>query len=351
MLTTLLLLGAMTTASSTATPASRQDDPRPHLSADLPPFRRASLRPGRRLEGSAPTILPGLVRHWLEAAAVQPSLKVDIPPPYDPPQGRLSPRLSAFLAGRLDFAFLTRALAASDTAAFRRSHGYDPLVIPVANGSWRSFGFVDPVVFIVNAANPVRALSFGQIDALFSRTRRRGFPPVRSWRDVGVAAEGDRRVHLVGGASWSSEDSARAVVVRERVLLGGEWRDDPEAAAGDTEADVPGRVARDPLAIGFTGLGHITPGTRAVAIRLSGRPVSPTFEAVRTGRYPLARTVDLLVARPPGTCLRPELLEFVRFLLSRDGQQAVLDTPPFLPLTGSQARSAWRRAAACVPKP
>ncbi|MDB5669347.1 MAG: hypothetical protein JWO25_306 [Alphaproteobacteria bacterium] len=314
----------------------------------LDEYRPVRSVPASRLEGSAPAILPDLVGRWVAGfTALQHQVTVQVPPPYEPPQGALSSRLSAFLTGRLDFAFLSRSIATSDVAAFRRSHGYDPLVIPVANGSWNRFGFVDPVAIVVNVSNPVRGLSFAQIDALLSRSRRRGYAPIRRWGDVGVRAWRASPVHIVGADSWTKEDSARAAVVRERILLGGAWRQD--LAGSGSEADVPSRVAADRLAIGFTGLGHLVPGVRAVAISAgkTGEFVDPTYAAVAGGRYPLARTIDLVVARPPGRCLKPELREFIRFMLSREGQQAVIDQGAFLPLMAAQARLSWRRASRC----
>ena len=307
----------------------------------------ASARPP--IEGSAPTILSDLSRRWVNGfEASYPGARISVPPPYGPPQGALSPRLAAFLEGRLDFAFLTRKLADSDLATFRRSHGYDPLVIPVALGSWKSFGFVDPVVVIVNSRNPVARLSFSELDAIFSKSRRRGHLPIQTWGDLGGTPK-SAAIHVVGGASWTKEDSARGSVFRERVLLGGEWRDDPDALADGREGDVPKKVALDPQAIGFTGLGHLVAGTRAVPIALDERGpyISPTFAAVASARYPLTRSVDLIVARPPGTCLPKEMLRFARYLIGSRGQQAIRLEGHFLPLARAQAQASRLRASSC----
>jgi phosphate transport system substrate-binding protein len=237
----------------------------------------------------------------------------------------------------------------SDVVTFLQAHHYSPLVIPVAGGSWRSFGLVDPVAVVVNSRNPIRGLSFAQLDAIFSKSRSQGHAIVRTWGQLGVNSLANQTIHLAGGGSWSGEDSARAGVFRERVLLGGSWRDDPEATASGTEQEVPARVAADPLAIGFTGLGHLVPGTRAVPLS-SGRSsyyIKPTFEAVASGRYPLARTIDLVLARQPGTCLTPELRSFVRYLLSPRGQKIVRMEGHFLPLTDAQSHLSRLRASSC----
>lgn len=147
-----------------------------------------------------------------------------------------------------------------------------------------------------------------------------------------------------------SEDSARGGVFRERILLGGEWRDGPDIEAGGTEAEVAARVASDPAAIGFTGLGHVLPGTRAVPIAKEDRGpyVAPTLAAVAGARYPLARTLDLIVARKPKTCLSPRVLGFLRYLLGSKGQREIVRDGHFLRLTRAQARSSWLRASSCL---
>jgi phosphate transport system substrate-binding protein len=268
-------------------------------------------------------------------------VRIATPPPYDSPQGALSPRLAAFLAGKLDFAFLTRKLSDSDMAAFRDLHGHDPLVIPVAGGSWHSFGLVDPVAIIVNARNPVRGLSFARLRTLYARST--GAAPDRG--ELGASGWAGRPVHSLGPVP-GSEQSARAGVFRERVMKGPPWG---EGLVPLAEADIPARVAADDLAIGFTGLGHLVPGTKALAIaaRQGDAFIAPSFAAVASGRYPLARTVDLVVDRPPGTCLRPELRLVLRYLLGAGGQRVVRQEGRFLPLTPAQARGAWRLASSC----
>lgn len=302
------------------------------------------------LEGSAPKVMASLSGRWVRKFnAAHAGSTISVPPPYGPPQGTLSPRLAAFLEGNLDFAFLSRKLADADVATFRKGHGFDPLVIPVALGSWKSFGLVDPVVVIVNASNPVSGLSFSELDAIFSKARLRRHLPIRTWREVEKALP-DRPIHVVGGAFWAkSDDSARAGVFRERVLLGGDWRDGPDIADGGGEADVSTRVASDPAAIGFTGLGHLLSGTRAVPIADDdhGPYVAPTFAAVASARYPLTRTLDILVARRPGACLSPKILSFVRYVLGQGGQREIRREGHFLELTPAQVRSSWLRASSC----
>ncbi|MDF3839748.1 substrate-binding domain-containing protein [Cupriavidus basilensis] len=328
-------------------PLPRPEFLQPRLDDALPVYQPCSAQPLRgALEGSVPAILPKLVQGWIGAFQQRhPGVRINAPPPYLAPQGALSPPLRKFLDGGSDFALVSRDMTASDVAAFQRAHGVPPQPVPVVGGAWRHFGFVDAIGVVVNETNPVKALTLEQLDAVFSKSRLRGHGPVRTWGDLGVAAWADRPVRVVGAASWrGAEASARAVVMQERVLSVGEargqWRDD--IAVRGTEADVPDQVAADPYAIGFTGMGHLVAGIRTVALAQEPDSVAvdATYEDVALARYPLARVAYLVPARIAGRSVDPVLREFIRFILSRDGQRIVLEQGVMLPLRAPQTAAA-----------
>lgn len=297
--------------------------------------------------GSVPVVLGPLAGAWRDGyAAEQAEARVAFPQPYGPPQGRLDPQLARFLEGRLDFAFLTRDLAEADLATFRRHHGGgEPLRLPVAGGSWNRLGHVDPVAVIVHAANPLQSLDLAQLEAIFMPGPTTAAAIVH-WDQLGVEAWRGRPLRLAGGGAWQAEESARALFLRQQVFArpasARGWRPAPDS--GD-ESDNVARVAADPLAIGFTGLGHLLPGTRALAIapRAGMDAVAPDLEAVASGRYPLARTVDLLLPRDAQGRLDPAVVRFAAFLLGDRGQAIIAAQGTFLPLDGCRRRQslAW----------
>ena len=120
----------------------------------------------------------------------------------------------------------------------------------------------------------------------------------------------------------------------------GRWRDASPADGGDEV--VPQAVAADRFAIGFTAMGHLVPGVRAIAIapRAGGPYLEPGYENVARAIYPLSRVFHIVVARKPGEPLAAPLAAFVRFLLSREGQREVLQHGVFLPLRAEQAAAA-----------
>lgn len=338
-----LLAGALAIGSA-ASPWEEAGRPLPRREAGtvpldprLPAYVSCLAAPSGQAEGSVTTILPDLFLRWSrQFAALHPAANIRGEPPFGPPQGKLSARLRAFLEGSGDFALISRKLTDDDLALFRQRHGGEPLVVPVAAGSWRHFGFVDTVVVIVNRANPARRLSFAQIDAIFSAERRRGHGAARDWGKLGVREWRGRPIHPIGAAGWLSEDSARSAVVRERVLLGGSWS--PGLAGSGNEGDAPAQVGRDPYAIAITGLGHLPPGTRAIALSAEADEafVAPNYRAIIENRYPLSRSIDMVVKRRYDGTPEPLVAEFLRFILSREGQAVVAQQGVFLPLRSDQ---------------
>ncbi len=327
-------------------PLPQREFLQPALDTGLPAYR-ATHATGS-LEGSAPPIMAQLARRWIAAFRErEPNVGVDVPPPYEEPRGAGSERLRLFLDGKIDFAFLSRDLTASDTAAFRRAHGFEPQQIPVAGGSFRHFGFVDAVAVVVHRDNPVKGLTLAQLDSILSKTRHRGGArTAMTWGDVGCAEWADKPIRVVGHGAWAGEESARATFIRRRVMDAGgqrgEWRDFGAADGGD--AVVAQAVARDRYAIGFTAMGHLEPGIRTVAIAPAADApfFAAEYESVARADYPLSRELYLVVARKPGERLPAALESFARFLLSREGQREVLEQGVFLPLRERQASESRR---------
>ena len=65
--------------------------------------------------------------------------------------------------------------------------------------------------------------------------------------------------------------------------------------------------------------------------------VVPSRESFQARTYPLVRSIYIYLNRKPGTALEPRLREFLRFVLSRDGQDIVAQDGGFLPLPAAFA--------------
>jgi phosphate transport system substrate-binding protein len=226
----------------------------------------------------------------------------------------------ALVEGTAQFGPMSRAMKDSEIQAFEAKYGYPPTQIRVA---------VDALAVYVHRDNPLNQLTLPQVDAIFSKNRRCGAPAqLGTWGAVGV--EGDlksRPLRLYGRNSASGTYG----YFKEVALCGGDFADSVKEQPGS--ASVVQGITADPQGIGYSGIGYRTSGVKPLALAKSaGEPVATTDPAdVYAGRYPLARYLYVYVNRAPGKQLDPLRLEFLRFVLSRPGQEVVVKDG-YLPL-------------------
>lgn len=310
----------------------------PTLDPQLAPFEP---RHGRDLGGTVrlmcSDVLPGLVRSWIESfAKVYPNVRFVLGPPFEG-----SDAAKALLQGQVDVAFVSRELKPTDVSSFRARYSYDPTSVPVSGGSYRQYGFLDAVAIIVNPDNPVKQLSLEQLDAVFSGSHLRGDRPAATWGDLGATgAWANRPVHVYAIKPWNGFEE----FVRQRVLDAGGKRGEWAAGIHFDKLVFPiaRRVAADPDGIGYTGLAFVDAPVKVIAVGSGADAVSPTYTNVALAKYPLSRLVYANVNRAPGAALPPTVQEFLRFILSREGQRDVLREGIYLPLREFQVRDADR---------
>jgi phosphate transport system substrate-binding protein len=285
-------------------------------------------------KGASSDVLPRLVTLWIERFNKHcPNVHIRIAPPY---AGSIGAK--ELVKENLDFVFVSRELRPDDITDFKAKFGYEPLSVPVSGGSYRHYGFLDTVGFIVNKGNPLERLTFTQLDGILSSTRHRGSPAIRTWGQLGLTGEwAEKPIHVYAIKPWNGFEE----FIRQRVLSTagkrGEWRDDLNF--DEVVFPVAGRVAQDPYALGYTGLAYLDGGVKILSLSAgdAGSFYSPSYENVVTAAYPLSRLVYFNTNRRPGQPLAPGLAEFLRFILSSEGQQTVIDHAIFVPLRAGQA--------------
>ncbi len=207
----------------------------------------------------------------------------------------------------------SRTLTDKELRAFASHHGYEPLEFPVA---------IDAVTIYVNAENPVQGLTLEQVDAIFGSERKRGYPEdIATWGQAGVKAAGweKQAIRLYG----RNEKSGTREFFIQTALKGGALKENIREQPGPASEILA--IARDPLGIGYAGTGYQTSLVRVVPVaEQAGRPpVAPSQDTVADGTYPLGRALYLYVAKAPKERLGPAMLEFLKFVNSREGQDIV----------------------------
>ena len=227
---------------------------------------------------------------------------------------------AALLEGRADIVPMSRELTPEEIQGFTTKYGYPPTEIKVA---------ADAPAIYVEKKNPVPGLTLGQLDGIFSRTQRRGERSIETWGQAGLTEEwANRPITLYG---YGPEDGARQVF-QQQALDGGEFRLSLRVEGGGSSI-VQG-VAANSGAVGFASVFFACKGVRVVPLAgADGRFCAPTTENIRSHRegrasapeYPLGRFLYLYVNKPPRRPFGGAAAEFLRFLLSQEGQQIVAD--------------------------
>lgn len=231
--------------------------------------------------------------------------------------------LAALFEGKAQIAAMSRRMTTQEISEFMREFGYEPVEVPVA---------VDALAVFVHRDNPVQGLTLQELDAMFSVERKRGVPySIDSWGLVGLADEWfDAPIRLYG----RDDQSGTAAFFREQVCNGGKLRPSLVKSAG--AASVVVDLMKDRFGIGFSAIGYKTSSVRPVPIAAAkgGRYVEPAFQTAMDGTYPLRRNLYLYVNRAPKIAPSPAIAELVKFSLSQQGQQIVINQGYFpLPTT------------------
>ena len=307
----------------------------PTLDPALPAYapRRDSELKGR-FKGASSDVLTALTKQWIAAfQKYYPQVTLDLPPPYAGSLGALE-----LIKGDLQFVMVSRELKPTDTAGFAEKFGYPPFSAPISGGTFRHFGFLDAMAFIVHPDNPLKQLTFDQIDAIYSTTHHRGGIAITTWGQLGLTGEwADKPIHIWGVKPWNGFEE----FIRQRALsVGGqrgEWRQDINFT--ETVFPISPAVAADRYALGYSGLAYIDDDVKQLDLvpPAGGPTVAPSYDEVVSARYPLSRLVFFNTNKRPGQPLDPVLEEFLKFILSREGQQIILDQAVFIPLRAEQA--------------
>lgn len=206
----------------------------------------------------------------------------------------------------------SRELFDAEIKEFVAKHGYEPTAVPIA---------VDAVALYVHKDNPLAGLTLEQVDAMFSTTRNRGYKTsLVQWGQLGLPRGWDQAdIHLYG----RDRKSGTRAFFQEHCLAGGEFmsglHEDPGAASVILD------LSRDQLGIGYSGLGLQSSLVRVVPLAESeGMPfVTPSSITVADQTYPLRRALYLYIDKSPKAALSRAIQEFLAFVMSQEGQEAV----------------------------
>ncbi len=219
----------------------------------------------------------------------------------------------ALIEGTAQIGPMSRQMKAKEMDKFEAKFGYKTTNFPVA---------VDALAVYVNKDNPVKCLSMEEVDAAFSKTRRRGHSvDIDTWGKAGLDGTWQNtRVSLYGRNSASGTYG----FFKKKVLKKGDYKDEVKEQPGS--ASVVQGVTEDRGGLGYSGIGYRTSGVRVVSLSAKRGEgcYDPTFANASAGKYPLARFLYLYVNKAPGKPLPPLVGEFLKYVYSQAGQHIVI---------------------------
>ncbi|MYD46135.1 MAG: phosphate ABC transporter substrate-binding protein PstS family protein [Gammaproteobacteria bacterium] len=281
---------------------------------DLPEYERVSGVSGN-LSSVGSDTLANLMTLWTEAFEKEyPNVKIQV-------QGAGSSTAPpALTEGVANFGPMSRKMKDKEIEAFESRFGYKPVGVRVA---------IDALAIYVHKDNPIESLTIPQIDAIFSSTRRCGFPnDIRTWGDLGLEGSWKTRpIQLYGRNSVSGTYG----YFKQVGMCSGDFKNTVNEQPGS--ASVVQSVTASLNGIGYSGVGYKTSSVRAVPVAEVSEddPVEVSFETATDGSYPLTRYLYVYVNKKPDTPLAPLEREFFKLVLSRVGQE-IVEKDGYVPL-------------------
>jgi len=294
------------------------------VDSNLPKYVKSSDAVAGTAKFVGSDTMVNLATFWGEGfKAVYPNVKVEI-------EGKGSATAPpALIEGTSTFGPMSRPMKPEEASKFESKFGYKPASFGIA---------IDTLAVFVHKDNPLKSLTLKQVDAIFSKTRNgKNDKEIKTWGDLGLTGEWkDKPISLYGRNSASGTYG----YFKEHALFKGDFKDTVKEQPGT--AGVVLGVTNDKYGIGYSGVGGLTSGVKPLPLAAEGDdPVEPKPEYAYDGTYPLSRALLIYVNLKPGTELDPLRREFIKYMLSKQGQEDVIKDG-YLPVTAKMAEKSLK---------
>ncbi|GAB7528158.1 phosphate ABC transporter substrate-binding protein PstS [Pseudomonas sp. 3A(2025)] len=238
------------------------------------------------------------------------------------------------------FGAMGREINPLEIQAYRKIVGSAPLEIRIAHAANdTSQHLATSLAVYVNRANPLTRISATQVSRALSIGNPQG--DLSTWGQLGLADEWrERRIHPFGTPEFTGFGTyLQSNHLNGRALTPG------YEAYGNTKA-ILARLAADPagLAVAAIGLENAQIKQLPIVDERDGSLSTGTPEQILVDRYPYGRYLYLYLRREPGKAVDPVAREYLRLVLSREGQQIIASQANgYFPLSAEQARAELAR--------
>jgi phosphate transport system substrate-binding protein len=276
----------------------------PTVEAGIPAYQKTSGVSGN-INSVGSDTMNNMMALWAETfRKLYPNVKIQI-------EGKGSSTAPpALIGGTSQFGPMSRAMRSTEIDQFEAKYGYKPTQIRTS---------YDALAIYVNKDNPLDKITLAQADAIFSKTRRRGGKSVSTWGDLGLTGDwAGRPISLYGRNSASGTYG----FFKEHTLKNGDYKDSVKEQPGS--ASVVQGVTEDRFGVGYSGIGYKTSGVKALQLAETTQFFDGSYDNVKSGKYPLTRFLYIYINKAPGKPLDPLVKEYMKLILSKDGQEVVV---------------------------
>lgn len=254
--------------------------------------------------------------------------------------------MAGITSGTADIAFIGREGYRAEIRGFKGRFGYDPLGIEISSGSFATPHKTFSLEVFTNVSNPLKGLTMAQAEAIFGCAGPGG-KKIRTWGELGLTGPiASHPIHVYG----YQFDTGMAGYFNRVVLHdSGQWNSDlkdfdnghtPNGEVINAGVYILKALAADPDGIAFANVLYTNPQVKQIGLaeQAGGPFVLATAETVWDRTYPLHRFSTLYINRKPGAAVDPKIKEFILYVLSREGMQAVVDDGAYTPINESVAK-------------
>src|SRR6266851_2507168 len=297
--------------------------------------------------------------------------------------------LGMMFSGASDVAPMGDDAKIPDQMPFYNTFRYVPTEISIATGGYDQRGTLFAWAIIVNKDNPIAKLSMDQLDRIFGSERTGGWEVganaddnllftgryargpgtnIRKWGQLGLTGDwADKEIQTYGYVAPGFATNFQRLVMHWSVKWNPNFREFVEAKQATPDAKGQAiasqrmyeALEKERYSIGWGALMHVKgtcvnpdgskcpgyPGLRVIAVSRTadGPAIALTADNVANRSYPLARDAYVYVDKPPGRAMDPKVREFMRFVLSRDGQEIIAKHGPYSPIPVEYIRTQLKK--------
>ncbi len=257
--------------------------------------------------------------------------------------------MAGIITNTSDLSLMGRPASTNEIIGFEWVYRVKPLGIQVMNDSLETEGHTPALAVLVSRTNPLQQISMAQLATLLGcPTEQHAFV---TWAMAGATGSwAHRPVH----AYLYDDQTGTGAFLQQAILGKGDcWNwsivhEFKDRSLGNGNVYTATRQIRDALQHDPDGLAIATlaspsPGVKALSVAASGAPVGLSESTVISGEYPLARGVYIYIRRASNKPVDPKVAEFLRFVLSAEGQTLVKTQSDFLPLNPAAAAAARKQ--------